>query len=60
MVRLRAQEGLASGLPAPPPPAEDAGDRKKAKKKPAGAGALRLNDKLPSWALEGSESTCMA
>ena len=46
VARLRAQEGLASGLPAPSPPAEDPGDKKKVKKKPAGAGGPFLLDDL--------------
>ena len=38
MARLKAQEGPASGLSVPAPTAEDPGDKKKVKKKPAGAG----------------------
>ena len=45
MARLRLQEGPASGLAVPTPPAEDAGDKKKTKKKPAGAGAPHFQDK---------------
>ena len=57
MARLRAQEGPASGQPAPAPPAGDAGDRKKAKKKPAGAGAPRHWDKSSCQALTYAQVT---
>ncbi|CAK0784455.1 hypothetical protein CVIRNUC_007659 [Coccomyxa viridis] len=61
VARLRAQEGPASGQPAPAPPAGDAGDKKKAKKKPAGAGfVLGRGTTVLRSALESSAGNAVA